>query len=173
MNDFASAVSEKKSTISPVRCSSNRSTTVLLGAIWSYWTSAGQGQGLLWAGGKFLDDLLWFTYFLRYTFFLTVRVCYFGNVNDMLSYVYLPSVMWSEQEAVSPSYLGGRSEEVRLADRSTPTQTVNEHGTHRVTIIIETLACIINIISGVSYPGLGSSIYGATNAIADQCILQV
>ena len=67
--------------------------------------------------------------------------------------------MWSEQEAVSPSYLGGRSEEVRLADRSTPTQTVNEHGTHRVTIIIETLACIINIISGVSYPGLGSSIY--------------
>ena len=44
-------------------------------------------------GKSFLDDLLWFTYFLRYTFFLTVRVCYFGNVNDMLSYVYLPSVM--------------------------------------------------------------------------------
>ena len=36
LNDFASAVSEKKSTISPVGCSSNRSTTVLLGAIWSY-----------------------------------------------------------------------------------------------------------------------------------------
>ena len=39
-------------------------------------------------------------------------------------------------------------------------KTVNEHGTHRVTIIIEKLVCIINIISGVSYPGLGSSIYG-------------
>ena len=35
LNNFASAVSEK-STISPVRCSSNRSTTVLLRAIWSY-----------------------------------------------------------------------------------------------------------------------------------------
>ena len=41
-------------------------------------------------------------------------------------------------------------------------QTVNEHGTVTVAIIIVTLASITNIISGVSNPGSGSSIYGST-----------
>ena len=99
LNDCAS----EKLTILPFRRSLNRSMTALCGvrrrpsqapdcyAIASnspacetktvYWTSEGQEQRLLWAGEMVLDDLLHFTWIFRYTFVLTVRACYFGNVS--------------------------------------------------------------------------------------------
>ena len=56
-------------------------------------------------------------------------------------------------------------EEERFAYPSTPMQTVDEHGNFIVTVIMGKLACMINIISGVSYPGFGSSTYGQGHTV--------
>ena len=82
---------------------------------------------------------------------LTPCICYCSYVNDIFAYAYLQSKIQREQKALVPSR-SGRMEE-RFAETRTPTQTVNEHGTVTVAIIIITLASITNIISEVSNPG--------------------
>ena len=81
----------------------------------------------------------------------------------MRTYVYHQSVMQSEQESFVPSRSCTTKEKEKLAKHARPRKTVNEHGTPMVTIIIMTLASIININSGISYPGLGSNIYGVSS----------
>ena len=92
-------------------------------------------------------------------------MCNFGDASDMLAYVYHQSVMQSEQEAFVPSRSCTMKEKGRLAKHAHPHKTVNEHGTPMVIIIIIILASIININLGVSYPGLGSNIYGVIASV--------